>query len=439
MADALARRVALAAVLLTAACVARQHAPKSPAPVPVPPVLPSGAQPPVALPAREQGGTVRIALDTHAEHVVLSATSYWDLSGDGGAKLLLRSSDAWPISRDGSFLYAAGSGDQAGISHASAITARGATAASIMTVNGRPYRGTVTITSTSRGLLVVNQVPMEAYLRGVVPLEIGHRTSAERAAVLAQAVAARSYAYSHVDAAAQRSYDMVGTVMDQVYGGVKAETPLGDSAVAETAGLVLTYDGHVVSAPYHSTCGGSTAAPSEVWHGGAKVPYLVPVSDRIPGTDRYYCDISPSFRWTRTFSRDALATALQRYLDAYVHVPGGHVGTVKQVKVSARTKSGRVRSLVIRTTRGNYTLTEDQIRFVMRSPSGALLRSTAFTAESTHGSHGVLTQLVLHGRGNGHGVGMCQWGAIGRARAGQDFRTILATYYPGTRLEHVDE
>jgi stage II sporulation protein D len=313
--------------------------------------------------------------------------------------------------------------------------ARGA----LVTVNGKPYRGEVSVIPTAEGLVVVNRLYLEDYLRGVVPLEIGRRASSERAAVAAQAVAARSYAYTHVSDDRSRPYDMVATVMDQVYGGVNAETPLSDSAVEATSGLVLTYHGRVVNAPYHSTCGGSTAASSEVWQRSADEPYLVPVSDRIPGTDRFYCDPSPKFRWVRTFDRASLAAVLDKYLRDYAAVSHGRVGTPRSLEVSGSTPSGRVRGLVITTDRGSYTLHGNDIRFVLRSPGGDILHSTYFSLENERGPDGELSRVIVRGAGNGHGIGMCQWGAIGRARAGQDFRTILQTYYPGTIVAGVDE
>jgi stage II sporulation protein D len=317
--------------------------------------------------------------------------------------------------------------------------ARPVTPGGFVTVNGKPYRGEVSVIPTGAGLTVVNRLYLEDYLRGVVPLEIGRRAPGERAAVAAQAVAARSYAYTHVSDDPGRPYDMVATVMDQVYGGVSAETPLSDSAVAATSGLVLTYHGRVVNAPYHSTCGGSTAGSSEVWQRSADEPYLVPVSDRIPGTDRFYCDPSPKFRWVRTFDRASLAAILEKYLSTYAPVSDGHVGTPRSLEVSGSTASGRVRGLVITTDRGRYTLRGNDIRFVLRSPGGEILNSTYFSLDNERGPDGELSRVVVRGAGYGHGIGMCQWGAIGRARAGQDFRTILQTYYPGTIVAGVDE
>ena len=96
------------------------------------------------------------------------------------------------------------------------------------------------------------------------------------------------------------------------------------------------------------------------------------------------------------------------------------------------------RAVSIQTDRGNYVVRGNDVRFVLRTPSGGLLGSTYFTAETTTGSNGEIANLVIRGGGNGHGIGMCQWGAIGRARAGQDYKTILTTYYQGTTVSRVN-
>jgi stage II sporulation protein D len=80
----------------------------------------------------------------------------------------------------------------------------------------------------------------------------------------------------------------------------------------------------------------------------------------------------------------------------------------------------------------------NDVRFVLRPPGGEILNSTYFSVETTSAPDGSIARLTLHGMGYGHGVGMCQSGAIGRARAGQDYRTILRTYYPGTTVGSAD-
>jgi len=300
--------------------------------------------------------------------------------------------------------------------------------------DGKRYRGELVITPTDSGLLVVNRLSMDDYLRGVVPLEIGNRTSAEMAAVQAQAVAARTYAYKHLTSS--RAFDMYATVQDQVYGGVDAEKPLSDTAIMTTADVVVLYNGQPITTPYHSTCGGSTAAVSEVWYDQPDQPYLRPVSDRIPGTDNYFCDRSPRFSWTQSYDGAGLRAVMEKYLAVYTNAPKSGLGKITDIKEQGRTPSGRVAALTVQTETGSYTLRGNDIRFVLRDPKGAILNSTYFSfTEATSG--GEVSTLTVNGRGYGHGIGMCQWGAIGRARAGQNYRTILETYYPGTTIGRI--
>jgi stage II sporulation protein D len=303
----------------------------------------------------------------------------------------------------------------------------------LLTVGTAPFRGDLAVYGTDTGVVVVNVVKIDDYLRGVVPLEIGTRSEADSAAVQAQAVTARSYAFIHLSNDASRMYDVTAGELDQVYKGVAAESPVASQAVESTRTLVLKYAGRVVNAPYHSTCGGSTASASEVWR-SADEPYLHPVSDRIPGTNRYYCDIAPRFQWTKTLDGPTLNAALAQYLANYAKVPNRAPGTAKDVAVASRTPSGRVGTLTVTTDRGNFVLRGNDTRYVLRAPGGELLNSTNFSVEASHAADGSVSRLVIRGTGYGHGIGMCQWGAIGRARAGQDFRTILRSYYPGTTV-----
>jgi stage II sporulation protein D len=283
----------------------------------------------------------------------------------------------------------------------------------------------------------------------VVPLEIGDRKAGEEAAVEAQAVAARSYTYIHMSEAGDRGFDMYGSIQDQAYGGVDAEKPMPDAAVASTRDMVIKYAGRIISTPYHSTCGGRTASTSEVWWRQTDQPYLRPVSDQIPGTNSYYCDPSPRFKWTATFNQDQLRASLEKYLSTVTaaseppvnppaSTPRMTLGRITGLRIEGRTASDRVRAVSIQTERGNYVVRGNDVRFVLRPPSGGLLSSTYFTAETTSDGTGAISSLVIRGGGYGHGIGMCQWGAIGRARAGQDYRTILTTYYPGTTVSRVN-
>ena len=386
---------------------------------------------------------VRVALATAAQGAELSAAGPWRLFDARNSVLVkARATDRWMIERRGRQLRAV-SNDAATPWSDGLLTVRGERDDAPPIFAGRRYRGALRIVASDTGLVIVNVLPVEQYLRGVVPLEIGGpRAGNEQAAVEAQAIAARSYTFvrlAAVDGSASRnaSYDMLSSVTDQVYGGMDAERPFSDQAVSATTGQVVKYNGRVVNAPYSSACGGETAAPDEVWRAGNE-PYLRHISDRIPGSDRSYCDIAPRFAWTKSFSGEELDAALRSYLRNFATVPAGGPGRAQQVVVESRTPSGRVGRLSITTDRGTYSLRGNDIRYVLRSPGGEILNSTYFSVEPESRRDGAITRLVLRGNGFGHGIGMCQWGAIGRARAGQSARTILATYYPGTTIGTVN-
>jgi stage II sporulation protein D len=316
----------------------------------------------------------------------------------------------------------------------SPVTIRALDAQSRVIANGKAYRGELLVVASGDELIVVNRLPIEENLRGEVPLEIGERQASERAAVEAQAIAARSYAWTHL--APSQRFDVRATVDDQVYGGAGAERPVSDAAVAATAGQVLRYAGRIADTPYHSTCGGMTAEPGEVWTGEGGAPYLRRVDDHIPGSRRAYCDISPRYDWVREMSGEEIGAAVSRYLKSRGGARG--IGTARALRIESRTPSGRVGSLAIEGSEGETTLRGNAIRYALRVAGGELLNSTYFSIESSGSSGGEggrgSRRFTLRGHGYGHGIGMCQWGAIGRARAGQDAVTILQTYYPGTSV-----
>jgi stage II sporulation protein D len=274
---------------------------------------------------------------------------------------------------------------------------------------------------------------MESYLLGVVSAEMGRRNPVEQEALRAQAVVSRTYALRNLRRWRREGFDLYGTVADQAYGGVAAETAEGRAAVSETRGRVLTYNGGLIEAFYFSTCGGRTAEGYEVFRGAVR-PYLRSVAD-LNESGSAYCSISPRYRWREEWSGDALRATLQRNLPPVAGPGIAAVGTVTDVRVTQRSASGRVEQLAI--VLGGSEVRVDghaKIRQVLRTPGGQLLRSTAFSLIATGAGRNV-TNLVVDGMGAGHGVGLCQWGAVGRARAGQGYQQILAAYYPGTKLE----
>jgi stage II sporulation protein D len=391
---------------------------------------------PVVKGGYKNGATqqVRILLDGSTADSHLSSTGDWALfqAGSSSPVAQLHSGEQLTASREGGTLRL---NPQINVETAKGqLIARPVSEGSFVTWNGKRYRGELLLSATDSGLLVVNRLPMDSYLRGVVPLEIGNRTAAEMAAVQAQAVAARTYAYKHLSTT--RAFDMYATVQDQVYGGVDAEKSQSDDAITTTADVVVLYNGQPITTPYHSTCGGSTAAVSEVWYDQPDQPYLRPVSDRIPGTSHFYCDPSPRFSWTQSYDGAGLRAVMEKYLAAYTNAPKANLGRITDVRTQGRTQSGRIAALTIQTESGSYTLKGNDIRFVLRDPKGTILNSTFFDYTAS-ANGGEVSNLTITGRGYGHGIGMCQWGAIGRARAGQNYRTILETYYPGTTIGRI--
>lgn len=405
----------------------------------IPPVVDDNDQP------------VRIALSTSDESAKVGGTGTWRIYNRNSTNLVTSGSAGGAMTiepRSGQLVVVKSDGSVTS-RRSGPFLVRATTPGSYVTYEGKRYRGELIITPSNGALLVVNRLGVESYLRGVVPLEIGTRQPGEEAAVEAQAVAARSYTYIHMAEAGNRGFDMYGSIQDQAYGGVDAEKAMSDAAVASTRDMVIKYAGRIINTPYHSTCGGRTTTVRDVWWRQPDQPYLQPVSDQIPGSSSYYCDVSPRFRWTATFNADQLRNSLEKYLASVTPaveppvnppstLPRTPLGRVTGFRIDGRTASDRVASVSIQTDRGNYVVRGNDVRFVLRPPSGGLLSSTYFTAETTsEGSGGI--GLVVRGGGYGHGIGMCQWGAIGRARAGQDYRTILTTYYQGTTVSRVNE
>lgn len=298
------------------------------------------------------------------------------------------------------------------------------------------YRGDIIIVAAkSAKFILVNYLDVEEYLRGVLPLEMGRRPAEEIEALKAQAVAARTYTYRRIAERSGEPYDCVSTVADQVYGGSSVEYREADIAVRATADLVMTWRDSVATAYYHSTCGGMTADVHEAW-GKPKCPYLQPVSDINPQTGVPYCISSAWFAWEERWSAKRFSTIVTRSLQK-LFPPKRFSAPVTRIAVEERFSCGRVRRLRIEGHGWKHDCGADRTRFIMRRDVAGepILRSSNFEILS-----GAERQtVVIRGKGYGHGVGMCQMGAIGRARAGQNFVTILTSYYKGVVISTATE
>lgn len=306
--------------------------------------------------------------------------------------------------------------------------------------NGRWYRGIFRIYGTGgdkAGLTIVNEVPLEDYLRGVLPEEIGTPPESDFEAVKAQAVAARSYTLSYLGRRADLGFDLWSTVEDQVYGGTARENGQSNRAIEATRGEILLSLDVPIRALYSSACGGRTSNVEDVWP-WPWTPYLRSVRDAEDERLVGYCSLSANYRWREEWSVDAFLATLRKFAPA----EGGSVaaldGQLLDVRVESRSRSGRVREVLVSTTGGDCVLHGDRTRWALRRPGGeAILRSSFFKIGVLRAADGAPLKVVASGAGNGHGIGMCQWGAMGMARAGKSYREILRHYYKDTRLAHL--
>ncbi len=298
---------------------------------------------------------------------------------------------------------------------------------------------------------LVNEVSLETYLRGVVPYEIG--ANAPKNAIAAQSIIARTYALRNVRRFEADDYELCATVHCQVYKGISGATPTTDKAIAQTKGLVLTYNNELTDALYSSTTGGITASFSDVWE-GAERPYLRPVIDsprplwdlsRYPLTNeaslRYFLTKNKGFnetgrkvfRWKRSRTVADLNKDLRRYLQKNRH-PLVDFKTITNLEVIKRSRSGRILTLLVDTDLGIIKLHKNEVRSAFEPPI-----STLFYLEPFYNSTNQLDGYFFIGGGFGHGVGLSQYGSYNLARLGWSPAQILAFYYPGTKLEPLNE
>ncbi|GEM_PF-304462 len=269
------------------------------------------------------------------------------------------------------------------------------------------YHGSLLLVPASKGRVhAINVVDLERYVMGVLGPEIGKNAPAE--AQKAQAVAARTYAV--VTRMERRSgvFDLYADVRDQVYRGVPKDD-VYVRAVEATPGELLFYRGAPVKTYFHSTCGGRTESVFE-WRKETEIEPLV-------GGPCGFCDGAKWAAWSARLSPEEIAAALRENL-------GGRA--VENIAIKSSTKSGRAREVAIAVAGGEVLLPAPHFRAALGYDK---FRSTFFTVRRDGSA------FVFSGRGWGHGVGLCQEGAIGMASAGKNHREILARYYPGSTLE----
>ena len=289
-------------------------------------------------------------------------------------------------------------------------------------VKGNKYRGDMKAIPSSwgNGITLINVLPMEDYLKGVVPSEIV--PSWRMDAIKAQAVAARTYATYHRNGYRSSGYDVTDDARTQVYRGFSAETVATNRAVSETAGEVVTYAGKPIDALFHSSGGGFTENSENVW--GSVIPYLRGVKEE---SSTYL--MTP---WKKTMTMASFTKSLEN--------AGYKIGDLKSIKLSHLKKgeanhssdrgiSGRVKSVVFVGKKGRATVSGERLQRLYG------LDSTLFDI-SAKGK-----ELTITGYGYGHGLGLSQWGAEAMAEKHGDgknyYKTILSHYFTGTKIEKI--
>lgn len=280
-------------------------------------------------------------------------------------------------------------------------------------IGSKWYRGKVRVVPTANGLTAVNYVDLEEYLYSVVGGEVPTNWPLE--ALKAQAVAARSYALYQRQSSANTVFDVGDTTRWQFYEGIEQEAASTQAAVQATEGQVLTHNGQIINAVFHSSSGGHTENVEDVWR--SPLPYLRGVPD--------FDQNAPVFSWSENVTADQLSQLAPS------------VGNVVALEPVRTTPQGRVVTMRVIGDAGEAQVSGDEVRRAFG------LRSTLFTVQpqynqvaSTDGAQPP-SGFMIQGRGFGHGIGMSQYGAYGMASQGQNYRDILAHYYQGTTLARI--
>jgi stage II sporulation protein D len=265
-------------------------------------------------------------------------------------------------------------------------------------IGDRWYRGRTQLLATGKGLTAINHVNIEHYLYSVLGSEMYPTWPQE--ALKAQAVAARSYALHKRSTSGNGLFDVVDTTASQVYKGLEGEAQTTHQAVEATAGQVMTYNGQVILAVFHSSSGGHTENVEDIWK--ESLPYLRGVVDYDMG--------APVFEWTKNFSSSELSSKISG------------VGTVTSMTAERKTPNGRVVTMLVKGDRGTKRISGNDLRNTLG------LKSTLFVVNPNGDG------FQIQGRGYGHGLGMSQWGAHNLAQQGVGYQKILSHYYQNATL-----
>ncbi len=298
----------------------------------------------------------------------------------------------------------------------------------IIKIDGKKYRGRIKIISSDSQIKIVNQIGLEDYVKGVMIKEMPVGNGTENyEALKAFSICVRTYAVRKLKEN-KDIFDIYPDIRDQVYGGVDGENDITNKIVDETKGQLLFYNDESVIMFYHSTCGGKTENVKNVFN-KEDISYLAGVED---GSEPF-CKISPRYEWIENYSEEILINRLYN-----AKLINNTEYKLSDVKIKSRFESGRVNELEIVLLKSDgeeksVILTGNGMRSIIRSSDGkSILKSTLFNI-----SVDSYKNVIIEGKGSGHGVGLCQWGAIGQSRIGINYKNILNHYFPGTKIKSI--
>lgn len=290
-------------------------------------------------------------------------------------------------------------------------------------INNNEYSGSIILQLSEKGkLLVINSLNLESYLKSVVPAEMPSKSDSNMEALKAQSICARTYALNRMDERKGTYFDVYRDVRDQVYKGLDVRTKNADQAVDQTYADVLMSEKGLVKVYYHSTCGGVLEPVSTLAKNN--IVKTDPEKDII-GTE-FTCSISPYFRWERSFSFEEVDSLLGTVGASLISEKEVSDTTEAQLKISVskRALSGRVTELELVSADTTIHLKDYEIRRFFQDQNDHGLPSTLFVLQSSSDS-----MLTFQGGGYGHGVGLCQWGAIKMSKDGFKYFDILINKY----------
>lgn len=377
---------------------------------------------------------VRVRVIANVERVTLQSTGLLSIGLGGSDGVTFRSPVTIAAATDTIVVTAAGSKPTAfSATGVWVVPQQGHSTA----VGGKTYQGKMRIESATGRyakpgrLDLMVHLSMEDYLPGVLQAELYNSWPLET--FKAQAIAARTYTYFEMGLNKGKTYDLEGTIASQAYAGAGAHSRAVD-AVNQTQGVVLMWQEKVLPAFYSSACGGVNQFAGLVLPHGTNAGPVNSVREICT-----WCKGSKYYRWG-PIKRDRLMLSMR--IAAWGKAssePVAMLTTLERVQISGRTPAGRPTQFTLSDASGkSYPISAESFRFACNFDAQSLTNvDAAMNLRSSHCRVTILGNEVLfeQGRGFGHGVGLCQWGAQGLGQQGYNAQSILAFYYPGAVLK----